>query len=249
MDSKNPQQLRQCYRLEISLLRLEKQSSALSEKIKEARFNLRGCKENLLNYEGSVRGFFDKLSGKREERTEARNREVRQAEAELQALLRQKESLDRELADIAEQRKVLPDLDALREASDGKDWAALEAKFCAEALLPLLEKNYQALLEYRSLLQGSRLEILTIEKQQEISAGPNIWGEKCRPLMQRLKAALDILQIPFEPGAYYRSPTAYIVSAAAKHNRMDRVNQALDQVLAVKKQATAVLEQFGGEEQ
>lgn len=252
MDKGIMQQLRQRYSLEMSLLLLERRDRELMGKCKEAKYFQRAQTEKQLQYQGSLRSFLDHLTGKREDKAEALSREVRQAEAALNALLREQEKLNQELTCVREGLSALPSLDALREAAAQepdmeKEWAKLEAAFCAERLSPLLEENYHALLEYRSLMQGSRPEILSVEKQQKIYTEPNVWGEQCRPLLQRLNRALEVLGIPFSYGSYYSSPSSYLVTVAARHNRMDRVNQALDQVLAVQKQVSKVTQRLSGE--
>lgn len=252
MDNGTLQQLRQRYALENTLLRLERRHPVLTETIKQAKYTCRDREEKLLTYQGSLRSFLDKLSGKREDRVEALTREVYQAKAALTALIREKERLDQEQISVREGLSALPSLDVLREEAaretdTEREWAKLEACYCAEKLIPLLEENHKALLECRSLMQGNHPEILSAEEQQRIHAEPNVWGEQCSPVLARLKAALELLEIPFEIGIYYRAPTAFIVAAAARHNRMDRVNQALDQVLAAQKQVNRLQERFTAE--
>lgn len=229
------QTLEHCYELEAALLRLTRRQKARNEELWEAKFDLRDREEKLLNYQGGVRALLHRLSGKREETEEALTREVRQAQAQLAALQQERSALEADLKRTREELQLLPDRETLRRETEESRWAALEAKFCTEALSPLLEDNHKALLEYRSLMQGNHPEILSPQRQQEIYAEPNLRAEKCLPYLQRLKQALEILEIPFEPGRYYDSPAAFLVSAAAMHNRRDRVNQALTQVEAIQK--------------
>ena len=229
------------YQLETALLRVERQSVETGEKRKQAKYDLRCRKDEALNY-GGLRGFLDKLSGREADKREALDRSVRQAEAALNALQREQEMLNRQKEELSRELEALPALEELLTFENEKQWAVLEARFCCEALLPLLEENEKALLGYRKLIQGSQLEILTFEKPQAICTEPNVWGEKCRPLVLRLKKARDVLEIPFEVGGYYDSPQSYLVAVAAKHNRIDRVNQALDQVRDIKKTASKFLE-------
>lgn len=217
------------YELQMALVRLERRSREVKEARKQAMFHLRDCNEKLLNYEGGIRCIFDKLSGKQEEKLEVLNREIRNAEAARNALIREQEALEQNRKDMTAALEQFPPVEELRE-TDELLWAELERKLCREILRPLLERNREALLEYRSLLRGERPEILSVQQQQEIYSEPDVWAEKCVPLLQRLKTAMDIQNIPFEICSYYQSPKSYLVYAAAKHNRLDRVNQALDQV-------------------
>ena len=222
------EKLSQRYALETVLLRLERQQAVITEDIKQAKYDIRCKNEALLSYEGGLRRFLDQLSGKREEKAEALRRDLRHAENLLSTLLREQEALRQECTELQKELQSLPSLDILRKANE-LEWAALEARYCAEALSPLLEGTKMALLEYRELMQGSRPDVLSPTAQQEIYTAPNLWGEQCQPLVERLKIALDILETPFAPGGYFDSPASYLVTVAAKHNRLDRVNQALDQ--------------------
>lgn len=227
--------LEQYYELQTLLLRLTRRQEALNEEIKQAKFDLRSRDERLLNYQGSLRSLLDKASGTREEKLETLRSHVRRAEAQLKALLREQQALEEQLTGTRQALADFPEPEVLRSEGEETLWASLEAKFCAEALAPLLEENHKALLEYRSLLQGSRMELLTVEERQQIEAAPNVRAEQCRPYLLRLKESLGVQGIPLEPGSYYDSPAAYLVSVAAKHNRFDRVNGALAQVEAMQK--------------
>lgn len=225
----------QFFEAQTALLRLERRSELLKEERKQAKYDLRCRDDKLLNYQGGIRSFLDKLSGKQEEKLEALRREVRNAESTLQSLQREQESLAGQREELTQLLSSLPSSEELR-AENEQEWAGLEAKLCAEALPPLLEENRTALLEYRSLLQGSRMEILTVEQKQKISAEPDLRARKCLPWLNRLKEAKLLLGESFDPGSYYASPEAYLVSVVAKHNRLDRVNQAITQVEALQSQ-------------
>lgn len=229
------QTLERYYELQTILLRLQRRRTELADELKEAKYDLRSRDDLLLNYQGSLRSLLDKFSGKQAEKLEALRGHVRRAEAQLAALQREQSELEERLARTQEEMKGLPDVEDLRRSMEDREWALPEAKFCAGALAPLLEENRKALLEYRSLMQGSHPEILSPQRQQEIYAEPNVWAEQCLPYLRRLKQALEILEIPFEMGSYYEAPTAYLVNVAAMHNRRDRVNQALSQVEAIQK--------------
>ncbi len=73
----------QYFEAQTRLLRLERRSEQLKETLKQATYDLRCCDNKLLNYQGGVRSFLDKLSGKQEEKLEQLRREVRNAEAAL----------------------------------------------------------------------------------------------------------------------------------------------------------------------
>ena len=125
------------YQLETALLRVERQSVETGEKRKQAKYDLCCRKDEALNY-GGVRGFLDKLSGKEAEKREELDRSVRQAEAALNALQREQEMLNRQKGELSRELEALPALEELLTSENEKQWAVLEARFCCEALLPLL---------------------------------------------------------------------------------------------------------------
>lgn len=229
-----PQPLTAYYEAQTSLLRLQRQITETAEAAKQAMFELRSAEEALLNYQGGLRSFLDKFSGKKEETEEALHRQVRDARARREALLREQEALNRKKMEAEQTLHTLPSREQLRETEEKRQWAALEAKYCAEALIPLLEENREALLEYRSLLRGEH-PILSEVDRQEITARPNLQAKVCIPYLHRMGEALTILEKPFEPGGYFEAPDAWLFGVAAMHNRRDRLNSALDQVEALQK--------------
>lgn len=233
MDNGVLENLSRYFETETSLLRLQRREAEVTEALKQAKFDLRGADDTLLCYEGSVRSFLDKLSGTRAEKAEALRREVRKAEAALASLQREQDSLRRQQEELTGILETLPSSEALRAEAE-QEWAALEAGYCAEALIPLLEENHKALLEYRSMIRRE-YPLLSAERQQEIAAEPNVRAEKCVPYLLRLKKAQDILEQPFDLGAYYCAPVAYLAGVAAHHNQLDRINHALDQVETLQK--------------
>ncbi len=227
------------YETERSLLRLQRQLERLKEEITQAKYDLRKADQALTEYGSSLRFLLDRFSGRQEETREALQRQLREAEAKHSSLLRQRERLTAELEQAQKERSFLPPAEELRRQAEPKQWAALETALCAEALLPLLEENYEALLEYRRVLRGE-YPILSSEDRQEKCAQPNVRAQQCLPWLNRLKEAQSLLGNPFDPGSYYASPAAYLV-AAAQHNQLDRANNALTQVEKLQKLVKGML--------
>lgn len=220
------------YEIQTSLLRLTRRAEELTEEVKQAKFDLRSRNVALVEYTGGFRSFLDGLTGKREDRLEALRRNVRREEAGLDAVLRKQQEVDAEILRIRTELAEMPEESTLRSGME-TEWAELEVKYCAEALAPLLEEHHRALLAYRSLLRGE-YPVLSVQRQQEIRSEPDIRAKKCVPWLLRLKEALDLLEVSFDMGDYYRSPASYLVTAA-QHNHRDQVNKALDQVERVQK--------------
>ena len=231
--------LNRVYELETALHRSALRASELETAVRQAKFDLRAAQQAQAEYSG-IRALLDKLSGKHPDKAEALARQVRKEEAKLHALLRQQKAEQRNMSALQEQRASLPPLEQLRTPENAALWAKPESRYCAEVLLPLLQKNYDALLEYRSLLQGQH-PVISVEEQQRISAAPNTCAAQSLPWLTRLREAMELQGTPLDPGGYYSAPESYLVTAA-KHNRFDRVNAALDQILALQKQARTIMD-------
>lgn len=217
------------YELETSLLRARRRREELKEALSQARFSLREAGIAEVEYSG-ITAFFDKLSGKYADKAEALSRQVRTAEAALNALLRQKETEDAAVSSLEAQLAALPSLETLRTPETKAQWAPLERKLCAEVLAPLLEKTAEALTQYRSMLRGE-FPVLSIEERTAMATAPITLAEECCPLLDRLEAVQPLPDAPF-----FRSPAAFL-SAAAKHNQLDRAVSAQSQTEALQKLA------------
>lgn len=237
--------LKQRYHLESALIRQKQSLQETEEKIPAARYDLRQRQQEQTLYEGSLKHLLHRFTGKVAEETERLALGVSSARTVLENLLRLKDSLNQDIAELTAELETLPLWETLLPEEDPgrrKLWAELESKLCAETLLPLLEKLDLALEDYRSQLRGEKMgEIATAERVHETSTAHIGWAKQCIPLLQRLKRAREILEQPFEPGGYFENPEGYIVSAAAKHNRLNRVNQALEQVLTLRREVESLL--------
>lgn len=230
--------LNQVYELENRLFSLTLRSRELGETVKQAKADLRDARVRQVEYTG-FRALWDKAHGRYAGKVEELDYNLRRAESELSLLLRQQSEIAEELSDIRKAQISLPSAEELKAAAlaspeTARLWAVLECRLCAGKLLPLLEKNEQALLEYRRLLRGE-YPVLSVDQQQAICAEPDIWSQQCSELLQRMQEPLGILGLALEIPPYYQSPIFFLMYAAAKHNRMDRASQALDQVQEVRR--------------
>lgn len=233
MDDMITSQIQNRFRLETDLLRLERQAEESKAALRQAKFDLREAKVAEAEYRGSFRSFKDKLTGKQEQIETALRHAVRKAEADLAAAQRQKEVLDTQLSGLKEQPAQLPDWEALNDSSPL--WYRLEALYCTEVLSPMLEANYELLIQRRNQFNGSNAgQVKTWQTLAEIYTAPETAGEACRPYLLRLKAALDALDISFELPAYLEAPTLFL-SSATQYTRMDRVNGAILQIEALQR--------------
>ena len=80
------QQITARFQLEEALQAAQTRAEEVAEALKLAKYNLRECNTRSTEYDGSLRGLLDRLSGRREEKAEQLRRELGQAEAALSAL-------------------------------------------------------------------------------------------------------------------------------------------------------------------
>lgn len=243
-------QIRERFHLETSGLKLRRQLEQNELALRRAQYDLRSAREAQALYEGSLRSFLHRLSGKKEARETSLRHDVQEAEFRLAAGRREKELLETKLPEIEAALEKLPSRESLRQQAEAfpeslREWNRLEALFCMEALPPMLEENHTALLELRRMMSGADMgKIYAYEEIAQIQSAPEQWGEACGPYVLRLEGALNALDLPFGPISYFKSPTAYVISAAAKHNQRDRLNEALSQVEEVRRQIPVLRRQL-----
>lgn len=214
--------------LELSLLRLERQIKETEAALRQTKYDLRETKVAEAEYSGSFKAIRDKLKGRREEAETNLRHAVQKAEADLASAQRQKDTLEVPLSQVKNQLAELPAWESLNDGSD--QWYRLEALYCTEVLVPLLESTHRLLMMRRNQFNGTYAgEIKSLQELSDIYSAPEAAGEACRPYLLRLKAAFEKLDIPFELGSYFDAPTAFL-SSATKYTRMDRINEATCQV-------------------
>ena len=222
------------YQAEINLLRLERQVAENDAALRQAKFHLRESKVAEAEYRGSFRSFRDKLTGKQEASETALRHAAQKAEADLAAAQRQKELLNAQLSALKEQLSALPDWDSLKDGS--REWERLEALYCLEVLTPMLEATHDLLVERRNQFNGTNAgQLKTHHDLAAIYSAPESATESCKPYLLRLKAVLDGLNIPFVLHPFFEEPT-YFLSSATQYTRMDRINTAIVQTEALRRQ-------------
>lgn len=242
------EQIKRRYALEEEVFRLGELLEETGQKLRQAKHDSREAEAALLEYTGSLRSFLDGIRGKKETRLETLRQNTSRAKAALEALAREQEQLLHRQNLLREEETALPSGQELKEAAleqpeTASLWAREEIRLCAGLLLPLLEGNLEALEEYRQQLRGNRAgEILSQEQLHEIGTAHIRWASRSAQLLTRLKDAMAVLEMPFVLDGYFLNPAGYIVSAAARHNQISRVNDALTQVESLKKQLARLSE-------
>lgn len=236
MDNPILNQIRDRYLLETSLLRLHRQQEENEAALRQAKFDLREAKVAHIEYGGSFRSFRDKLTGRKEAAEISLLHAVQKAQADLTAAQQKQEFLNRKIPETQTQLSSLPDWNVLRQQAEGaalREWCRLECLYCTEVLEPLLKVTHELLMERRSQFNGTYAgQIRTHQELAVIYSAPEAAGEACKPYLLRLKAALDVLEIPFELYSFFQAPTVFL-SSATQYTRMDRINTAIFQTEAL----------------
>ena len=227
--------IRRRYEVEASLPGAERAAERAEAALRQAIFDRRDAVEKELAYSGSFGSLRDRLTGKKEARELELRHGVQRAESALAAARQEKDRAEQQLAEIKAQLEQLPAREALLQmARENPDTDAvcsrLEAAYCAAMLTELLEQNHRDLADCGKLLRGEYLGTFAgSEETARIEATPGVSGRECAEYLRRLRTALERLDMTLEGAPYFDDPVYYIVSAAARHNRLDRCRDALEQ--------------------
>jgi len=221
--------LKERFDLDIALLRIRRKKAGVDAALRQAKFDLREAQQAQILYGGSFKSFFDKLTGKQEEKEAALRHAVQRSEADLAAAMRSVSEAEENIRLLEKNLSMLPSWDTLKTAETAPVWYRLEALFCAEAVLPLLEINRLLLLERRNQLNGSNAgQIKTAYELADIITAPEKAGDDCKPYIMRLDAALTALDMHLPACGYFHDPAAFL-NTATKYARFDRLNEAIVQ--------------------
>ena len=212
---------------DLALLRANRKQAQAQAALRQAKFDLREAKAAQLEYGGSFRSFRDKLTGKKEESETRLRHAVEKAESDASAAQRNWDILSEEIQNLEAALTQLPPWESLKTEENQTLWHRLEARYCAEWLIPHLEITHQLLLERRAQFNGTNAgQIKTLGELADIYSAPEAAAEDCVPYMRRLKSALNFLGKDFPEFAFFDAPTAFL-SSATQYTRMDRINTAI----------------------
>lgn len=232
------------YRLEEEALDVQRKQYALEDSIPHCKYRLREAREKLLSYEaGGFRPFLDKLSGKWADVHDALQSQVRRAEAELDAELRELEQTKEEYARHMEALEALRTLDDAvdgLEPSEREKALRMKARFHTGVLLRELDQNEAALEAARQWARpNNRVEAVPGRTEALLFAEADTHARACMEHLTAI-AGCDIL-LDIHP--YFENPTGYI-SGVTQFNQLDRITRAMDAIRATKSQAKELLLQL-----
>lgn len=232
-------EIREYFRLETSLLHLEKSKETAEQALRQAKYNLREAQQERLLYSGSFRAFREKFTGKREETELALNRAVKLAETSVTTARQEKERLAGEIISIREQLALLPSPAELKARAEGEaltEYIRLDSLLAMEKLEPLLEENLESLEELRKIRRGERAhELKSRYEWEQLDTAPEQQTRELTPLLEKLAEDLTHLGMELSLGEYFREPTVFL-NPAAKHSQLDRVSQAIGQMEQTRKE-------------
>lgn len=235
------------YFLEKQLLTLDAQVEQLQQQLPQCKYRLRQSQEALWSYESfGLKSMLDKLSGKWEEKQGILLRENRAAEA---GLHRRQQELE---AAKARREDVFSRLERLRDYGDVLEIAAsleeaqremaiqLEARLCAEKLIPALEENGSTLaLAQQWARPHNQPEAVPGQTLGILLSQSDALAKEAMALMERIAQCGIFLDIH----PYFTNPTGYI-GGVTRFQQLDRINNALDAIAQTQKQACRLLEQL-----
>ena len=214
---------------DLALLRANRKQAQAQAALRQAKFDLREAKAAQSEYGGSFRSFRDKLTGKKEESEIRLRHAVEKAEAEASNAQRNLDAAEEEIQNLEVALSQIPSWESLKTEENETIWCQLEARYCAEWLIPHLEITHQLLLERRAQFNGTNAgQIKTLGELADIYSAPEAAAEDCVPYIRRLQTTLNFLGKDFPEFAFFDAPTAFL-SSATQYTRMDRINTAIAQ--------------------
>jgi hypothetical protein len=170
---------------------------------------------------------------------------VQRAEAALAAAVRTVSETGEKILQLEQSLLPLPLWGDLRTSDTAVLWSRLEALYCAEAVLPLLEISHHLLLERRSQANGGNAgQLKTHYELADIYTAPEAVGNDCKPYILRLSAALAVLEIRLPEHTYFLDPAAFL-NTATKYTRFDRLNDAIAQTEALIRKVSLLPQELG----
>lgn len=210
---------------ELSAWRWEVQ--LLEQELSQKNWQLREAKVALAEYEGGLRRFLDKFSGKAEEKQDALSRKCREIQAAKDYCDQQLRSAKNALESLEEEAKQLPTREELFEQYPDLDYLRQQdALLCADRAVRLLRQNEKHLLEARDWAENRNADFKPLGTQYEKTVALNKAADCAREIWLLLE---QIRSCGFELDAhgYFRNPDGFIAGTARQYGQQDRINYAL----------------------
>ena len=235
------------YQLEKQLLSLQHRADEVQEELPRCKYRLRQCQEALWGYEAfGLKSLVDKLRGNWEEKHETLQRQLRSAEAEVasrqretEAIQAQRQQLQQSLTRLNLPEDVLEVICQLEQPRQER-MLQLEARLCAEKLIPILEENGRSLeLAQQWARPHNQLESVPGMTLATLLSQADELAKEAMGLLERIADCGILLDIH----PYFTNPAGYI-NGVTQFNRLDRMNSAMNAVADGEKQARELLLQL-----
>lgn len=219
--------IRRKYTMDRELAAWRWEVEQLERGVPQRTYELRQAKVALAEYEGSLRFFLDRFSGKSEEKQESLSRKVREAQAALDYCRQQLSSAKSALDTLEQEAGEMPTREELFARYPDLEYLhRQDALFCADRLVRLLRENEKHLLEARDWAENRNADFKPLgtqyDKAVSLQAGADCARQICA-LLERIGEDGYAL----ETHAYFRSPDGFIAGAARQYGQQDRINYAL----------------------
>ena len=210
----------------------------IKEQLPQAKHQKRETEAALLEYDGSLKAFFDKCSGKFEEKRERLARNVSSAAAELQSTLLHLERAEGKLEKVRLARQDLgqPEdypacLDDL--APEERNWVLRkETEVYVNRILPLLHTARESLEQAQEWARPqNRIDVAPGYTEGILLSRAEKSAEDCRECLLDLQRC----EIQVEIHPYFENPSGYINGVASQYGKLDRINSALGAIARTEK--------------
>jgi len=213
---------------ELSAWRWEVQQ--LEREVPQHTHELREAKVAQAEYEGGLRFFLDKLSGKHQEKQEALSKTVREANAALEYSKRQLESARSTLASLEQEARSMPTREELFEQYPDLDYLRQQdALLCADRAVRLLRQNEKYLLEARDWAENRNADFKLLGTQYDKTVALNKAADCAREIWLLLEQ-IRSCGFGLDAHSYFRNPDGFIAGVARQYGQQDRINYALQAV-------------------
>jgi len=202
----------------------------LEREVPRHTYELREAKVAQAEYEGGLRFFLDKLTGKHQEKQEALLKAVREASAALEYSKRQLESAQSALASLEQEARTMPTREELFGKYPEMDYLRRQdALFCADRLVRLLRENEKHLLEARDWAENRNADFKPLGTQYDKSLALQK-GSDCARQISVLLDRIGEDGFVVDVHSYFRNPAGFIAGTARQYGQQDRINYALGAV-------------------
>ena len=243
LKTESAKQLYRYWELELERDTWQRSVDMAKEQLAQAKYRKREADVALLEYEGSLKAFFDKCSGKFEDKREALAQEASSASAELQNVRQQLDRGQENLDKAEHARQMLPQLEdsgARLDELDPEERKCVlkkETEVYVNRIVPLLQSARESLEEAQQWARpNNRIDTAPGYTEGILLSNAEKTAKDCAVILNKLCSCGMKLEIhPF-----FDNPSGYINGSARQYGKLDRINGALDAIAWTQRQVKGI---------